>query len=36
MNLQGCGMVGVAGIAGRLFSALAKEKISVNFISQVI
>ncbi len=34
INVQGSGMVGVAGVSGRLFSALAKNKISVILISQ--
>lgn len=34
LNISGSGMVGVAGIAQRLFGALAKNKISVILISQ--
>ena len=34
VNVQGSGMIGVAGISGRLFSALAKNNISVILISQ--
>jgi bifunctional aspartokinase / homoserine dehydrogenase 1 len=34
INLQGSGLIGVAGISGRLFSTLAKSKISVILISQ--
>lgn len=34
MNVQGSGMVGIAGIAERLFKALAREHISVILISQ--
>ncbi|MGH1365656.1 MAG: bifunctional aspartate kinase/homoserine dehydrogenase I [Calditrichia bacterium] len=32
--LQGSGMVGVTGIAGRLFSSLARHKINILLISQ--
>ncbi len=34
LTIQGIGMVGVTGISMRLFSALAREKINVIFISQ--
>jgi aspartokinase/homoserine dehydrogenase 1 len=34
LNLQGTGMVGVAGIAGRLFAALAKAEVNVILITQ--
>ena len=34
INVQGSGMIGVAGISGRLFSALSKNNISVILISQ--
>eukprot|EP01116_Phalansterium_solitarium_P006026 TRINITY_DN18333_c0_g1_i1.p1 TRINITY_DN18333_c0_g1~~TRINITY_DN18333_c0_g1_i1.p1 ORF type:complete len:827 (+),score=339.22 TRINITY_DN18333_c0_g1_i1:140-2620(+) len=34
INLQGSGMVGVAGVSHRLFGCLAKEGISVILISQ--
>jgi len=34
LQLQGSGLVGVAGVAGRLFSCLARNKISVILISQ--
>jgi bifunctional aspartokinase / homoserine dehydrogenase 1 len=34
LTVQGIGMVGVAGIAMRLFTALAREKINVILISQ--
>src|SRR6185503_16333 len=34
LTLQGSGMVGVAGISARLFSALANEKINVILITQ--
>lgn len=34
LTLQGAGMVGVTGIAMRMFTALAKEKINVILISQ--
>jgi len=34
LTLQGAGMIGVAGIAGRLFTTLAKNNISVILISQ--
>ena len=34
VNLQGGGMIGVAGISAKLFSILAKNKISVILISQ--
>lgn len=34
IRLEGPGMVGVSGIAGRLFDALAAKKISVTLISQ--
>ncbi len=34
INLQGGGMVGVPGIAGRLFGALARQKINVVMITQ--
>lgn len=33
-NLEGSGMVGVLGIASRLFTALEKEKINVVLIAQ--
>nr|MCU0390614.1 bifunctional aspartate kinase/homoserine dehydrogenase I [Thermoflexibacter sp.] len=34
LRVQGSGMVGVAGVSGRLFSALAKESISLILITQ--
>ncbi len=34
VNVEGCGMVGVAGIAARMFTALSINSISVIFISQ--
>jgi bifunctional aspartokinase / homoserine dehydrogenase 1 len=34
VNLQGSGMIGVAGISGKLFTALAAHQISVILISQ--
>lgn len=34
VNLQGSGMIGVAGVSGKLFTILAKHKISVVLISQ--
>lgn len=34
INIEGCGMVGVAGVAARLFGALSSEKINVIMISQ--
>lgn len=34
MRLEGDGMVGVSGIAGRLFGALARQQVSVILISQ--
>ncbi|MEE4311283.1 MAG: aspartate kinase [candidate division KSB1 bacterium] len=34
IRIQGSGMVGVVGIAGRLFSVLAREKINVILITQ--
>jgi aspartokinase/homoserine dehydrogenase 1 len=34
VNVEGCGMVGVAGIAARMFTALSLNNISVIFISQ--
>jgi aspartokinase/homoserine dehydrogenase 1 len=34
INVQGTGLVGVAGFASRLFSALGKEKINVILITQ--
>ncbi len=34
LRAQGSGMIGVVGIAGRLFSALAREKINVILITQ--
>lgn len=34
LRIQGSGMVGVAGVSGRLFSTLAKENISVILITQ--
>ena len=34
INIQGGGMVGVPGISGRLFSALAEENINVIMITQ--
>ncbi len=34
VNIQGGGMIGVAGISAKLFSILAKNKISVILISQ--
>ena len=34
ISLEGSGMVGVPGVSGRLFNALAKEKINVILITQ--
>ena len=34
VNLQGSGMIGVAGVSAKLFTVLAREKISVVLISQ--
>lgn len=34
VNIQGSGMIGVAGISGRLFTALSNHSISVILISQ--
>jgi len=34
VNLQGSGMIGVAGVSAKLFTVLAKHKISVVLISQ--
>jgi bifunctional aspartokinase / homoserine dehydrogenase 1 len=34
VNLQGSGMIGVAGVSAKLFTCLAKNKISVILISQ--
>ena len=34
INLQGSGMIGVAGVSAKLFSILAKNRISVILISQ--
>jgi bifunctional aspartokinase / homoserine dehydrogenase 1 len=34
VNIQGSGMIGVAGVSSKLFSILAKNKISVILISQ--
>ncbi|HRH35499.1 MAG TPA: aspartate kinase, partial [Catalimonadaceae bacterium] len=34
INVQGSGLIGVAGISGRLFSALAHDQISVILITQ--
>ncbi len=34
VNLQGSGMIGVAGVSAKLFTVLAKNKISVILISQ--
>lgn len=34
VNLQGAGMVGVPGVAGRMFSSLAEQKVNVVLISQ--
>jgi aspartokinase/homoserine dehydrogenase 1 len=34
VNIQGSGMIGVAGVSAKLFSTLAKYKISVILISQ--
>lgn len=34
VNLQGSGMIGVAGVSAKLFTVLAKNKISVVLISQ--
>ena len=33
--LEGCGIVGVAGVSGRTFTALNRERINVIVISQV-
>ncbi|MHA8066492.1 bifunctional aspartate kinase/homoserine dehydrogenase I [Aquirufa sp. ROCK2-A2] len=34
VNLQGSGMIGVAGVSAKLFTVLSREKISVILISQ--
>jgi aspartokinase/homoserine dehydrogenase 1 len=34
LQIQGSGMIGTAGIAGRVFNALAREKINIILISQ--
>ena len=34
LQIQGSGLIGIAGIAGRVFNALAKEKINIILISQ--
>ncbi|OWY24312.1 bifunctional aspartate kinase/homoserine dehydrogenase I [Sphingobacteriales bacterium UPWRP_1] len=34
VSLQGSGLIGVTGIAGRLFSALAKKKVNIILITQ--
>jgi len=34
LNVEGSGMVGVAGVSGRLFTAISREKINVILISQ--
>jgi aspartokinase/homoserine dehydrogenase 1 len=34
LNIEGSGMLGVAGVSGRLFTALSKGKINVILISQ--
>ena len=34
LQLKGCGLIGVSGIAARLFGALARKKINVIMISQ--
>jgi aspartokinase/homoserine dehydrogenase 1 len=34
VNLQGSGMIGVAGVSAKLFTCLAKNKVSVILISQ--
>jgi aspartokinase/homoserine dehydrogenase 1 len=34
LNLQGSGMIGIPGVASRLFSALGKEKINIILITQ--
>ncbi|HAK80378.1 MAG TPA: bifunctional aspartate kinase/homoserine dehydrogenase I, partial [Runella sp.] len=34
VNVQGSGMIGVAGVSARLFSAMSRNKISVILISQ--
>jgi bifunctional aspartokinase / homoserine dehydrogenase 1 len=34
VNLQGSGMIGVAGVSAKLFTVLAKHKVSVILISQ--
>jgi bifunctional aspartokinase / homoserine dehydrogenase 1 len=34
IQIQGSGMIGIAGIAQRIFSSLAKEKINIILISQ--
>lgn len=34
LNIEGSGMVGVAGVSGRLFTAVSREKINVILISQ--
>ena len=35
VRLQGAGMVGLYGLIGRIFTALAKEKINIVLVSQV-
>ncbi|MBK6362045.1 MAG: bifunctional aspartate kinase/homoserine dehydrogenase I [Saprospiraceae bacterium] len=34
LNLQGSGMIGIPGVASRLFNALSKEKINIILITQ--
>ncbi len=34
ISVQGSGLIGVTGIAGRLFSALAREKVNIILITQ--
>jgi len=34
VNMQGSGMIGVAGIAGRIFNSLAKSKVNIILITQ--
>lgn len=34
LNVEGSGMVGVAGVSGRLFTALARKQVNVILISQ--
>lgn len=34
INISGAGMIGVPGVAARVFSSLAKEKVNIKMISQ--